>query len=160
MGIKKATGVDTLQFAKKDDLANLKLEVDRLDTDELAELDADKLKPVFNYLSKLSNVVQNDVVKRDVYYNAKIKDIEDKMPDITNWANNTAFNAKINYVKNKVRSISNLATNASLNAKINEVKTEITNVTNLATTTALTAVENKTPSVSDLFKKAEIKLFD
>ena len=84
LGIKKATGVDTLQFAKKDDLANLKLEVDRLDTDELAELDADKLKPVFNYLSKLSNVVQNDVVKRDVYYNAKIKDIEDKMPDITN----------------------------------------------------------------------------
>ena len=34
-------------------------------------------------LSKLSNVVKNDVVKKDVY-NAKIKNIENKIPDITN----------------------------------------------------------------------------
>ena len=92
-------------------LSNLKSKVD--------ELDVDKLVPVPVDLSKLCDVVKNDVVKKDVY-NAKIKNIDDKIPDI-----------------------SNLATNASVNAKINEVKVEIHNITNLATTTALTAVENK-----------------
>ena len=32
-------------------------------------------------LSKLSDAVKNDVVKKDVY-NAKIKNIEDKIPDL------------------------------------------------------------------------------
>ena len=44
--LKNAADVDASQFAKRDDLANLKLEVHRLDIDELAELDYDKLKPV------------------------------------------------------------------------------------------------------------------
>ena len=44
--LKNATGADTSQFFKKDDLANLKSEVDKLDIDKLAELDADKLKLV------------------------------------------------------------------------------------------------------------------
>ena len=35
--LKSATGVDTSQLANKDDLANLKLEVDKLDIDESAE---------------------------------------------------------------------------------------------------------------------------
>ena len=69
------------------------------------------------------------VIKRDVY-NAKIKNIEVKISDITH-----------------------LATNASLNAKINEVKGKTPNITNLATSTALTAVESKIPNVSNLVKK-------
>ena len=52
-------------------------------------------------------------------------------------------------IKDKIPDISNLATKASLNAKINEVKGEIPNITNLATTSSLTAVENKIPSVSN-----------
>ena len=44
--LKNATGADTSQFFKKDDLANLKSEVDKLDIDKLAELDADKLELV------------------------------------------------------------------------------------------------------------------
>ena len=48
-----ATGADTLQFTKKDDLTNLKSEVDNLDIDELKTAPAD--------LSKLSNVVENNV---------------------------------------------------------------------------------------------------
>ena len=60
---------------------------------------------------------------------AKIKNIEDKIPDITN-----------------------LATNASLNAKTNKVKGETPSITNLATTTALTAAENKISNVSCLIK--------
>ena len=42
----------------------------------------------------LSDVEKNDVVKKDVY-NAYIKNIEDKLPDITNLANNATINAKI-----------------------------------------------------------------
>ena len=74
-------------------------------------------------LSKLNNVVKNDVVRKGVY-NAKIKNIEDKIP--------------VNI---------NLATKTTLNTKINEVKGEIPSITNLATTTA---VENKIPDVSNL----------
>ena len=72
-------------------LSNLKSKVDKLDVDKLVPLPVD--------LSKLGDVVKNDVVKKDVY-NAKIKNIEDKIPDITNLANTTALNAKINEVKN------------------------------------------------------------
>ena len=56
------------------------------------------------------------MLKKNVYY-AKIKSIEDEIPDITN-----------------------LATNTTLNTKINEGKNEISNIINLATTTILTAV--------------------
>ena len=45
-------------------------------------LHVDNLVPVLVDLSKLSHVVKNDVVKKDVY-NTKIKNIEDKIPDIT-----------------------------------------------------------------------------
>ena len=45
------------------------------------KLDADKLVLVPVDISKLSDVVKNNVVKKDVYY-AKMKDIEDKIPDI------------------------------------------------------------------------------
>ena len=75
---------------------------------------------------KLSDLVKNNVVKKDVY-NAKIKDIEDKILDITNIAPNTTLNTKINEVKGEIPSIINLATTA----------------------TALTvAVENNIPNVS------------
>ena len=127
-------------------LSNLKGKVDKLDVD--------KLVPVPFDLSELSDVVKSDLVIYVDIYNADIKIIEDKIPDITNFATNTTLNAKINEVKNKIPSITNLDTNASLNAKINEVKCEIASITNLAATSALTAVENKTFNFSDLVKKA------
>ena len=48
-------------------------------------------------LSKLKDVLKNynDIAKKDAY-NAKIKNIEDKIPDITNLATNVSFNPKIN----------------------------------------------------------------
>ena len=76
-------------------------------------------------------------------YNAKIKDIEDKIPDTTNLVSNTTLNAKINVVKNEIPSIINLVTSNIVNAKINEVKNKIPNITNLATSTAFIAVEYK-----------------
>ena len=45
-------------------------------------------------LSRVSDLVKNDVVKKDVY-NSKIKNIEDKIPDITNLATNASLNAVI-----------------------------------------------------------------
>ena len=67
------------------------------------KLDVDKLIPVPLDLSKLSDAVKNDVVKKDVY-KAKIKNIEDKIPDITN----LAIKACLNAAENKITNISNL----------------------------------------------------
>ena len=98
--------------------------------------------------------MKNDIVGKNVY-DAKIKDIEAKIPDIANLASNTTLKAKVNEVKNEIPSIINLATNTSLNAKTNEVKGEIPGITNLATTAAFTTVENKIPNFSDLLKKID-----
>ena len=62
--------------------------------------------------------------------NAKIKNIEDKIPDITNVATKTILNTKI-------------------------IKTETPSISGLATTSALTPVENKIPNVSNLVKKTD-----
>ena len=105
------------------DSSNLKNKVDKLDID--------KLKPFPVDLSKLSNVAKNEVVKK-TEYNAKIKNIEDKIPDITN-----------------------LATKTILNIKINEVINEIPIISNLGTTSALTAVENEIRNVSNLVKRTD-----
>ena len=72
------------------------------------KLDIEKLVPVPVDLSKLSDVVKNDVIKKDVH-NAKIKNIEDKIPDITNLATKTTLNAKTNEVKGEIPSITDLA---------------------------------------------------
>ena len=164
---KNATKVDISKFAKKVDLANLKSDVDKLDIDKLAyvptnltnlkskvdKLVVDKLVPVPLDLSKLSDVVKN-VFDKDVY-NAKIKNIEDKISDITNLATNTTLNAKINEAKGKIPSITNLATNTALKAKINEVKGKIPSITNLFKNTVLTTVENKIINVSNLDIKTD-----
>ena len=55
--------------------------------------DVYKLVPAPIDLSKLSDAVKNDVVEKDVY-NAKIKNTEDKISDITNSITNTTINAK------------------------------------------------------------------
>ena len=56
--LKNVTGVDTSKIAKKVDLANLKSEIDKLDISKLQTI------PVS--LSKLSDVVRNEVVKKTV----------------------------------------------------------------------------------------------
>ena len=64
-----------------------------------------------------------------------MKNIEDKIPDITS-----------------------LTTNTSLNAKINEFKGEISSITNLAATAAPVIVENKIANTNDLVKKKQIMM--
>ena len=75
--LKNAAGVDTSQFPKKVDLANLKSDVDKLDIHKLKnvrtnlshlknkadKLDIDKLVPVPVDLIKLSDAVKKDVAK-------------------------------------------------------------------------------------------------
>ena len=70
---------------------------------KIDKLDIDKLVPVPVELSKLSYVVKNEVVKK-TGYNTKIKNIEDKIPDITNLATKTVLNIKINEVKTEIPS--------------------------------------------------------
>ena len=93
-------------------------------------------------------------VKKDVY-DAKINNIEYKIPDITILATNNTLNTNINWVKNNICSITNLAKTAALNAKINEVKNKITDISNLAATTVLTSVEKKIPHHSKYITTAE-----
>ena len=50
------THVDTSSFSLKTNLANLKTEADKLDIDKLAPIPVD--------LSKLSDLLKNDVVKK------------------------------------------------------------------------------------------------
>ena len=53
------TRVNTSSFVLKTNLANLKTEVDKLDIEKLAPVPVD--------LSKVNDVVENDVVKKAVY---------------------------------------------------------------------------------------------
>ena len=78
-------------------------------------------------------------------YNAKIKTIKGKIPDITNLATNASLNAKINEAKGVMPSITNLATTATRNVRIDKDKIEIPNITNLATdyNTNISEIENK-----------------
>ena len=121
-------------------LGKLKNKVDRLDVNKLVPVPVD--------LSKLSDVVKNDVVEKDVY-NAKMKNIKGKISDITTLATKTTLNANTNEVKGEISSITKFATTASLNAKVNEVK---------VTTTALTAAEIKILNVSNLLKKNDYNI--
>ena len=66
-----------------------------------------------------------------------------------------AFKAKIKNIEDRILEITNVAANASLNVKINQVKGEIPSISNLATNATLTTVENKTPNVSNLVKKPD-----
>ena len=54
--VKNITHVDVSSYATKTNLASLKTEVDKIDTD--------KLKTTPTDLAKLSNVAKNDVVKK------------------------------------------------------------------------------------------------
>ena len=56
--------------------------------------------PVPIDLMKLSDAVENYVVKKDVC-NAKIKNIKDKIPDIINIATNNSLHAKKMRLKTK-----------------------------------------------------------
>ena len=72
--VKNITHVDVSSFASKTNLAALKAEVDKIDTDKLKTVPVD--------LAKLRNVVNNDVVKK-TDYNTKVTSIENQIAEVT-----------------------------------------------------------------------------
>ena len=72
--LKKITHVDVSSFASKTNLAALKTEVDKIDTD--------KLKTAPTDLAKLTNAIENDVVKK-TDYSTKITSVEAQIAGIT-----------------------------------------------------------------------------
>ena len=95
--IKNISHVDTSSFALKTNLANLKTEVDKLDIDKLVPIPAD--------MSKLSNVVKNDVVKKAVYNKlvAKVDNI-----DTSDFMLKTKCNTDKTELENKIPDTSGL----------------------------------------------------
>ena len=140
-GLKNVTHVDTSGFALKTNLASLKPEVDKLDIDKLA--------PVPDDLSKLSDVVKNDVVKKTVYDKlvAKVNNI-----DTSDFVLKTKYQTDKKELENKIPNVIDFVKRA----KLTELENKTLDVSSLATKAALTAVENKMPNVSSLLKKQTI----
>ena len=105
------THVDTSSLALKTNLANLKTEVDKLEIDKLAPVPLD--------LSKLSDVVKNDAVKKTVCdklvakvnntdtsdfvlktkYQTDKTELENKIPNVTNFAKKqNLLNSKMKFL--------------------------------------------------------------
>ena len=143
--IKNISHVDTSSFALKTNLANLKSEVNKLDIDKLVLVPTD--------LSKLSNIVKNDVVNKDVYDKLVVKVNE---IDTSDFVLKTQYDTGKSELENKIPDTRGLSKKTDYNTKITEIEGKTPNVTNLATKTALTTIENKIPSVSNLVKKSRL----
>ena len=143
--IKNISHVDTSSFALKTNLATLKTEVDKLNIDKLVPVPVD--------LSKLSDVVKNDVVKKTLYDKLVVK--ANNM-DTSGFMLKTKCDTDKWELENKIPS--DLVKKADYNSNITEIENKIPDVINLATKTALTTEENKIPSVTNLVKKQIITL--
>ena len=82
--IKNISHFDTSSFVLKTNLARLKTEIDKLDIDKLVTVPVD--------LNKLSDLLNNDVVKKTVY---------DKLVEKVNNINTSGFVLKANIMKIK-----------------------------------------------------------
>ena len=125
---------------KKNDLADLKSEINKLDIDKLEKapsslnnlkikvdkLHVDKLVPVPTDLGNVNDVVKNEVVKKDAY---------------------DEFVEKVNVIDT-----SRLVEKTDYNAMTKDIEDKIPGITNLATTAAVTTVERKIPDFRNLVK--------
>ena len=179
--VKNITLVDVSNYATKTNLASLKTEVDKIDTDKLKTVPAD--------LAKLSNVVKNDVVKK-TDYSTKVTSIEaqiaglikntvDNLADITklkaidtnSFVTRTKFSAdtnslddKIDGVEKKIPDISGLATKTSLNfylqtstfnSKVTEIESKIKDADIIAKS-ANTKANGIRSNLTSYAKKADV----
>ena len=142
--IKNISHIDTSGFTLKTNLASLKTEVDKLDIDKLAPVPVD--------LSKLSDMLTIDVVKKTVHDKlvAKVNSI-----DKSGFVLKTKGDVDKLEIENKIPDTSGLVKKTDLNTKISETEAKISDDSSLATKTALTTVENEIPDVSTLVKKAD-----
>ena len=108
--------------------------------------------PVPVYLSKLSDVVKNDVVKKDVYNKlvAKVDNI-----NTSGFVLKTKYDTDKSELENKIPDTSGLVKKTDYNTKITEIEDKIPDISNLATKAVLTTAQNKIPNVSNLVKKTD-----
>ena len=99
-------------------------------------------------MSKLSDVVKNDVVKKTVY---------DKLVAKVNNIDTSDFVLKTKYQTDKAELVKKSPDVADLvkETKFTELENKIPDVSSLATKIALTAVESKILDVSSLVKKID-----
>ena len=99
-------------------------------------------------MSKLDDVVKNDVVKKAVYDKlvAKVNNV-----DTSDFVLKTKYQTDQTELEKKILDVTDFVKKT----KLTELENKIPNVSSLATKTALTAVENKIPSVSILVKKTD-----
>ena len=156
------THVDTSSFASKTNLAALKTEVDKIDID--------KLKTAPTDLAKLTNAVENDLVKKTVY-NTKVTSIEGQLAGITkNKIDNVADITKLKAIDTnsfvlKTKLASDVTT---LENKIDTADKKMPDISGLAITITIntitstfnskvTEVENKIKAADIIAKSANTK---
>ena len=120
--LKNVTHVDTSSFALKTNLASLKPEVDELDFDKSVPVD----------LTTSSDAVKNDVAKKDVH---------DKLAAKVNNVGNKAFVLKTKYQRDKRELEKKIpdVTDLVKKTKFTELENKIPDARSLATKIALTA---------------------
>ena len=109
--IKNISQPDTSSFALKTNLANLKTEFDKLNIDKLAPVPVD--------LSKLSDVVKNDVVGKDLYDKlvAKVDSI-----DTSGFALKSKYNTAKLELENKIPDTSGLVKKRDYDSRIDDIE--------------------------------------
>ena len=97
-------------------------------------------------MSRLSDIVKNDVVKKAVYDKlvAKVNNI-----DTSDFVLKTKYQTDKTELEKKIPNVSDLVKKV----KLIKLENKISDLSSLATKTALTAAENKIPSVNNLVKK-------
>ena len=97
-------------------------------------------------MSKLIDIVKNDVVKKAAYekLGVKVNNI-----DTSDFVLKTKYQTDKTELEKKIPDLTDFVKKT----KPTELENEILNFSSLVTKTALTAVENKIPSVSSLLKK-------
>ena len=178
--LKNITHVDVSSFASKTNLAALKTEVDKIDTDELKTAPTD--------VAKLTNTIESDVVKK-TDYNTKVTSIEAQIAGLTkntahdladitklkaidtnSFVTKTKFSAdtdtlddKIDGVEKKIPDIK-LATKTSLNdylktstfnSKVIEVESKIKDVDIIAKS-AITRANTIRSNLTSYARKADV----
>ena len=108
--VKNITHVDVSSYATKTNLAALKTEVDKIDTDKL---------------TKLTNVVKNETVKKTDF------SADDYVKKTKFSADTNALDDKIDKVDKKIPDVSNLATKSSVIVLIRDLDDRIDKIKKL-----------------------------
>ena len=109
--LQNITHTDVSSFASKTNLAALKTEVDKIDTN--------KLKTVPDDLAKLSNVVKNEVVKKTDF------SADDYVKKTKFSGDINSLDDKIDKVEKKVPDVSGLATKSNVTILIRDLDEKI-----------------------------------